>query len=242
MVQIHLGPLMTASLEPDDVLDLLDWKRRIAGLYAHIRDSSDPEAGWRGWRATRDDMFRAHPQSPIPASKRAAFDGLDYFDYEPRAHVHATVEPAEPQHYEIATSGDGTYGFTRFGIAHFELDGAGVQLELYWLDGYGGGLFVPFRDSTSGKETYGAGRYLLDTVKGADLGTTDEGELVFDFNFAYNPSCSYDPNWVCPLAPPANRLTIPVRAGELHKEEGAPTRDAPSFRRRRDRRDDRGSS
>ena len=99
--------------------------------------------------------------------------------------------------------------FTRFAVAR-----AGeVELELYWLEGYGGGLFVPFADATSGDETYGAGRYVLDTVKGADLGTED-GRLVLDLNFAYQPSCSYDPRWTCPLAPPANRLAVPVRAGE----------------------------
>jgi uncharacterized protein (DUF1684 family) len=103
--------------------------------------------------------------------------------------------------------------FTRCGVAIFELDGEALTLELYWLDEYAGGLFVPFRDLSSGDTTYGAGRYLLDTVKGADLGM-DGDRLVLDFNFAYNPSCSYDPGWVCPLAPPANRLTILVEAGE----------------------------
>ena len=72
---------------------------------------------------------------------------------------------------------------------------------------------MPFADATSGDETYGAGRYVLDTIKGADLGV-DGDRLVLDFNFAYNPSCSYDPRWVCPLAPPANRLAVAVRAGE----------------------------
>jgi uncharacterized protein (DUF1684 family) len=89
------------------------------------------------------------------------------------------------------------------------------ELELYWLEGYGGGVFLPFRDATAGAETYGAGRYLLDTVKGSDLGMQD-GRLVLDFNFAYNPSCSYDDRWACPLAPPANRLEAVIRAGERH--------------------------
>jgi uncharacterized protein (DUF1684 family) len=100
-------------------------------------------------------------------------------------------------------------------VARFEFDGVERELELYWLDGYGGGLFLPFRDGTSGSETYGAGRYLLDTVKGADLGT-DGDRLVLDFNFAYNPSCAYDPKWVCPLAPYPNRLVTPIRAGERY--------------------------
>ena len=119
----------------------------------------------------------------------------------------------EPEHYEIRTSGDGTYGFSRFAQARFEVGDVSAALELYWLDGYVGGLFVPFRDATGGKETYGAGRYVLDTGKGADLGMEDE-RLVLDFNFAYNPSCAYDPQWVCPLAPPPNRLDVAIRAGE----------------------------
>ena len=105
--------------------------------------------------------------------------------------------------------------FRRFGIVRFELAGRARELSLYWLDGYGGGVFLPFADATRGGETYGGGRYLLDTVKGADLGEAD-GRLVLDFNFAYNPSCSYDPRWVCPLSPPENRLDTAVRAGERY--------------------------
>jgi uncharacterized protein len=127
--------------------------------------------------------------------------------------VLADVAPAAPQDFEIPTSGQETMAFTRFARASFELDGQARSLELYWLHGYGGGLFLPFRDATCGTETYGAGRYLLDTVKGADLGS-EGGRLVLDFNFAYNPSCFYDPRWVCPLAPPANRLHLRVLAGE----------------------------
>ena len=89
-----------------------------------------------------------------------------------------------------------------------------MALELYWLEGYGGGVFLPFGDVTSGKETYSGGRYVLDTVKGADLGGDAQGQLVLDFNFAYNPSCSYDPRWACPLTPHANRLDFEMRAGE----------------------------
>jgi hypothetical protein len=114
---------------------------------------------------------------------------------------------------ELPTSGREPLSFTRFGQAAFTAGGPELTLDLYWLDGYGGGLFVPFADLTSGTETYGAGRYLWDSIKGADLGLQD-GRLVLDFNFAYQPSCSYDPRWVCPLAPPANRLPVPVAAGE----------------------------
>jgi uncharacterized protein (DUF1684 family) len=196
-----------------DELDLLDWKRRIFALYDAVRADGDPAAAAARWRAVRDDLFRNHPQSPVPASEREGFAGLAYYDHDPAARVTAAVVPAEPERFEVPASVGEALAFVRFGYAEFRLDGADHRLELYWLDAYGGGLFVPFADATSGSETYGAGRYLLDTVKGADLGTED-GRLVLDFNLAYNPSCSYDPSWACPLAPPANRLPLAVRAGE----------------------------
>ncbi|CAN5208541.1 DUF1684 domain-containing protein [soil metagenome] len=195
------------------MLSLLDWKRRVFDLYRRVRETPDPEAAWEEWRSARDELFASHDQSPIPPDARAGFGGVPYFDYDPAARALANVAAAPERHYDIATSGDGSYGFTRFGLASFELGGQKLRLELYWLDGYGGGLFVPFRDATSGDSTYGAGRYLLDTVKGADLGLRD-GRLVLDFNFAYNPSCAYDPRWVCPLAPPPNWLAVAVEAGE----------------------------
>ena len=201
--------------EPAEILDLLDWKRRVFSLYAEIRATHEPEAMWRRWRAVRDEMIATHPQSPLSDSARESFRPLRYFDYDPAWRVLGDVEPTEPHTYDIAASNDGAYSFTRFAVARFTGFGGEITLECYWLEGYGGGLFVPFRDATSGTSTYGAGRYLLDSVKGADLGT-DGGRLVLDFNFAYNPSCAYDPRWVCPLAPPPNWLPIPVEAGERH--------------------------
>jgi uncharacterized protein (DUF1684 family) len=194
-------------------LTLADWRRRIAALYEEVRATPDPGRAWERWRAVRNDLFRDHPQSPLPVAEREAFPGLPFFDYDPAMRVLAEVVAREPEHYEIQTSGDGTYGFTRFAEARLDVAGDAVALELYWLDGYVGGVFVPFRDATGGSETYGAGRYLLDTGKGADLGM--EGDrIVLDFNFAYNPSCAYDPHWVCPLAPPPNRIATSLRAGE----------------------------
>jgi uncharacterized protein (DUF1684 family) len=195
-----------------DELDLLDWKRRVFAVYAAARAAVQPEDGWRLWCETRDELFRSHPQSPIPAAERPAFPGLPYYEYDPSFRVLAHVEPAERERREIATSGEEPYAFTRFARARFELDGE-QTLDLFWLDGYGGGIFLSYADATSGHETYGACRYVLDTVKGADLGMED-GRLVLDFNFSYNPSCAYDPRWVCPLAPPGNRLTVPILAGE----------------------------
>jgi uncharacterized protein (DUF1684 family) len=129
--------------------------------------------------------------------------------------VETDVEPAR---LEVPTGTDGVVPFRRLGTA--DLPGLG-RLDVWWLASYGGGVFVPVRDALAGTETYGGGRYLLDTVKGADLGgDVRDGVLVLDLNFAYNPSCAYDPAWACPLAPPGNVLAAPVRAGELYPSDG----------------------
>ena len=201
---------MTAA----DTLSLLDWKRHVFSLYAAVR-ALEPAAGWALWRETRDELFRLHPQSPLPADRRAAFDGLEYWPYDAQARVLADLEDVEATPTPIETSGSEPMLFQPFARASFELRGEQLSLEVSWLAAYGGGAFLSFRDATSGRESYGGGRYLLDTVKGADLGE-DDGRLVLDFNFAYNPSCCYDPGWVCPLAPPANRLAVAVQAGERH--------------------------
>lgn len=197
-----------------EALDLLDWRRRVLALYAEIRAETDPRVGWERWRGVRRELITGHPQSPIrDAAARASFPGPKYFDYDPAARVLAEVDAAEPERRVFEGSADGRFEMTRFGVARFDLYGGSHALSLYWIEGYGGGVFLSFRDRTSGRETYGAGRYLLDTIKGADLGS-ERGRLVLDFNFAYHPSCSYDPVWACPLAPPENRLDVPVRAGE----------------------------
>jgi uncharacterized protein (DUF1684 family) len=206
---------VSGELPPGNLLDLLDWRRRVFALYEEVRRAADPRSAWDRWREAREELFRDHPQSPVPPERREEFPGLSYFDYDPEARALAEVVNAPPELHDIATSAadGGAYGFVRFALARFELHGEQLQLELYWLSGYGGGVFLPFRDSTSGAETYGGGRYLLDTVKGADLGAQD-GTLVLDFNFAYHPSCVYDPGWACPLAPHPNWLGVPIRAGE----------------------------
>ena len=195
-------------------LELLDWKRRIFELYAEVRAAPDPGEAWEHWRSVRDELYRTHPQSPLTQEAREGFSEVPYFPYDPALRVLADVDPAAAEVREIAGSAGSSMRFRRFGRALFVLGGAEQSLELFWLEGYGGGVFLPFGDRTSGKETYGAGRYVLDTVKGSDLGTVGE-RLVVDFNFAYNPSCAYDPRWACPLTPPANRLPLEVRAGEL---------------------------
>jgi uncharacterized protein (DUF1684 family) len=195
-------------------LELLDYRRRVHLIYARVRQMAqrDPLAAHAHWRAERDKLFGEHPQSAL-GLRRSAFRGLRYAPYDPSLRFIAAVRhdlgPADPPQ-------PGNEGplFHRFGMVDLPVG----RLELYWLDDYAGGVFLPFRDATNGDITYGGGRYLLDTAKGADLGSTGEGALILDFNFAYNPSCHYDPMWTCPLASPANRLATRVTAGELSYE------------------------
>jgi uncharacterized protein (DUF1684 family) len=191
-------------------LTLLDWRRRVAALYAATRAAADPESGWRTWRDGRDELFATHPDSPLDAAARNAFRGLPFASYDPAMRFEAPVERAEPQRLDVPTATDGVVPFERIGAV--QLDGVG-RLDVWWLDSYGGGIFLPLRDGSAGSTTYGGGRYLLDTVKGADLGGAGD-RLVVDLNFAYHPSCTYDPRWSCPLAPEGNRLTTAVAAGE----------------------------
>jgi uncharacterized protein (DUF1684 family) len=192
---------------PDLTLELLDWRRATAAMYATARAEADPAVAWREWRRQRDRLFAEHPQSPI--EDRAGFTGLPYSPYAPELRFVATVQPAPPARLDVAT-GDGVVSLDRIG----RLDLPVGRLDLWWIAGYGGGLFLPFGDATNADTTYGGGRYLLDTIKGADLGGTDN-QLIVDFNFAYHPSCRYSPRWSCPLAPDGNRLPVRIDAGEL---------------------------
>ena len=199
-------------------LELLDWRRRISELYAAVRADPHPEHAWAVWRDTRERLFLGHPQSPLPVTQRTPDHVPAYFDYDSSYRVRATVAEADPAHIIVpASTGDG-YRVVDAGTATAVLHGAEIVLRLLWLDDYAGGLLLTCRDATSGAETYGAGRYLLDTAKSADLGA-EGGALVVDFNFAYQPSCSYDPRWSCPLAPRENWLTVPIRAGERLRGE-----------------------
>ena len=204
-------------------LDLADWRRRISDLYAAVRAeaATEPEAAWRRWRETREELFRTHPQSPVLVESRASFRAA-HWPYDPRLRFEVALaeEPAvEPLlgglTLRLPVSTGGEQEFARIGLLAVPFPAGMRSLGLYWMAGYAGGLFLPFRDATSGHETYGAGRYLLDTAKSADLGPGSEPRsLVLDFNFSFHPSCAFDPRWSCPLAPPENRLDLRIEAGE----------------------------
>ena len=192
-------------------LDVVDWRRRTFALYADVRAQRDPAAGHALWVRGRDALFAQHPASPLLPEDRPGFTGLPVAAYDPAWRFEVGLSPAEPVEWSVETGTDGTVTFERIGVA--ELDGVGC-LDVWRLTSYGGGVFVPLKDGTSGQASYGGGRYLLDTVKGADLGS-DGDRIVLDLNFAYAPSCAHDPAWACPLAPLGNTVDMPVPVGEL---------------------------
>jgi uncharacterized protein (DUF1684 family) len=208
---------------PSRYLDLYDYRLRVLALYRDRRraldEGADPASVLQRFRTARDDLFARHPQSALDAAQKRAFRGLDYFPYLPDAVVEATIDPrVEGRRLELHTSGDEVMPMRHVADVTFILAGQPASLALYWIDVYGGGLFLPFRDATAPAETYGGGRYLFDTVKGSDFRILAEDgdiwQVELDFNYAYNPSCAYNHRWVCPLAPPENRLSFRIPAGE----------------------------
>lgn len=204
---------MTAA-ETQAYLDLVDWRRRVGDLYR----LSGPDALER-FRRGRDELFRSHPQSPIEPEERDSFAGLRYYEHDAAFRVVARVEAGDGSELVIDTGGDdGAVRYRRAGALVFTLGGRECRLTVLSLVQYAGGLFVPFRDGTAGRETYGGGRYLFDTAKDTDGLVLEiqagSPEVVIDFNYAYNASCAYSPRWACPLAPPENHLQVEVRAGE----------------------------
>jgi len=199
----------------NETQQLWEWREKIANLYYEIRSGQDAVAAWRLWCDTRSSMFREHSQSPIEPADRKMYKGPTTFPYDPSLRVTVQLAPVMQERITVATGMDGDLSMHAFARTIGLEARLGGELNLYWIEGYGGGVFLPFADATSGTETYGGGRYLLDTIKGADLGVVrSDGTLVLDFNFSYFPSCAYSSRYVCPLAPSDNRLKGAVRAGE----------------------------
>ncbi len=204
-----------------DRLTLADWRRRVAALYVEVRAmaATDPASAHAHWRSAREWLYREHPQSPVPMAQRSGFRA-SHFEHDPRLRFTLVVEPGPAPDQmapalSLPNSGSDTLAFGRIGLVRVPFPEGERQLSVFWLSGYSGGLFIPFRDATNGPATYGAGRYLVDAAKSHDLGADAQtGALTLDFNFATQPSCAFDPKWACPLAPPENRLDLEVRAGE----------------------------
>jgi uncharacterized protein (DUF1684 family) len=162
-------------------------------------------------RKEKDHWFRESHESPLPLEARHAFTGLPYYPVDPGLRFHARLVPyPEQEVLTFSTSKGSEQSYHRHGFFEVAIEGQIVRLNAYKPVHARGGheyLFIPFRDATSGKETYGAGRYL-----DLPVGGTDTYDL--DFNKAYNPYCAYSDDYVCPLPPPENWLAVPVRAGE----------------------------
>jgi uncharacterized protein len=194
-----------------EALDLWDYRRGVHEMYRLAREGGAGRGPWADWVVARDALFAEHAQSPV--ENLESFEGLRYFDHGSQWRTTGRFTPVDDQATISHHSGEGSTRFVTIGTVEFELAGRECRLELLWLDAYGGGVFLPFRDDGNGEATYGGGRYLLDTVKGADLGH-DDNRIILDFNYAYHPSCVHSERWSCPLAPPTNRLGLVVEAGE----------------------------
>ena len=196
------------------MLDLLEYRRTVSELYMHVRQHHADKTAYQTWRATRDTLFKTHSQSALDDNQKAVFNGLQYYDYDPAYDVVGEFSAdVEPKEYHVDVGDDGEVHYKRIGKVTFTVPTGTGTLSVFWITGYGGGVFIPFGDTTNKVTTYGAGRYLYDTIKGADLGKRD-GKLVMNFNYAYNPSCSYNYRWVCPLAQPESKLDFDIPVGE----------------------------
>lgn len=159
------------------------------------------------FRRRRDNLFRTSEHSPLEPEQRERFKGLDYFEERPDLRFVVTLDrdvSSEPLHLQTTTGEPRE--FIRAGKMHVEIENQPVTFVIYREVGRGR-LFLPFRDGTSGKESYPAGRYL-------DPQETPSGEVVVDFNYAYNPYCAYNAQWSCPFPPQENVTDVPIRAGE----------------------------
>lgn len=167
-------------------------------------------SGLESFRKEKDDFFRTSPQSPLTAAQKRTFHGLHYFPENQDIDLEVELEefPVK-QGIEMQTTTGDIQTYERFGRFRLEVDGQQAWLTVYHNEN---GYFLPFVDSQSGKETYGAGRYL----EPEELG---HGRFRVDFNLAYNPYCAYNEHWSCPITPAENRLKVPIRAGEMVFDE-----------------------
>lgn len=167
-------------------------------------------------RTARDQAFRSSPDSPIPLEDRASFQGLEYFPVNKDLRFSVQLNRySRPIQIRLGTNTGEIRSGLRYGYFDFIVEGQSCRLQVYRLDDVaengGPNLFIPFRDATSGKETYATGRYI-------DLAENTSGIYDLDFNRAYNPFCAFNYRYSCPLPPEENILTVPIRAGEKNYE------------------------
>ena len=163
-------------------------------------------------REMKDRFFAEHWQSPIPPKDRKMFKGLDYFPPDPAYRFELELHEHEEKRLLSMTYTKGQeQEFLQWGEFRFKVGDKEQAIQAYKSNPEEEMLFILFRDATSGKETYGAGRY-LDLEPERDR--TPEGKWALDFNKVYNPWCVYSEDYTCPLVPRENWLEVPIYAGE----------------------------
>ena len=208
-----------AVTRPADAMDhprlqLMDWKRRVLAMYAARARGRRRPAACAAFRAARDELFRDPPPVPCRPRPGGASAAAVLPPTGPTCASRPRSSPTDGRRAVIPMSTGEPARFTRIGRVRPALGGAQVSLAVYWLEGYGGGLFLPFRDALAARRPTAAGATCSTPSRAPTSARPRRRGLVLDFNYAYNPSCAYDPRWSCPLAPPENRLDVAVEAGE----------------------------
>jgi uncharacterized protein (DUF1684 family) len=197
----------------DEALATAEWQRDILRIYDEIRGARGEPSAWDKWRSIRDGLMADHRKSPLTPDRLEDFKGLSYFDYGTDFRVLGTINEVAPSTVTPGTADKSSLPITRLAMVTFNLRGRSHSLDLFWMGTWRGGFFLPFTDGTNGRTTYAGGRYLIDMLKGEDLGVEGD-QLVLDFNFAYHPPCAHNPSYSCPLPGPGSQIDAEVRAGE----------------------------
>lgn len=196
--------------------NILDWRQKVAALYQPISSSGSLEREWAGFVAARRTLIHSHAAAmSVPDA-----DAPHYFVYNPAFALQSHFEAIDAgSSYTVSGGYDGPISFKAIARSIELSPMLGCELTLYWLEQYGGGLFLPFKDASCGTATYAGGRYLIDSVKSAFLGISENGALRLDFNYSYFPSCAHDDRYICPLSPLENTLPVFIAAGECWHQD-----------------------
>jgi uncharacterized protein (DUF1684 family) len=197
---------------------LVEWREAVSEIYRKVRatHAGDAEGAWRRFRAERDALYKHHGCSALTETEKRDFSGFENYSYDRAFCCVGEVEYDVDETTYTARISEGMLPYRKIATARFIYRGKAQALGVFWLDIYGGGIWIPVGDETNGETTYGGGRYLFDTTKGANLGISADGrKILLDFNFLYPPSCSLNAQWLCPLCPPQNKLPFRIEAGEL---------------------------
>ena len=201
------------------LLSLINWRREIFSIYNEVRSEKDGIVAWKKWKDKREKLFKCHPESPtFNPNKQSSFNNVPVLHpYNKKFSLFSKFEViSNSEIIQLKTDENSITRLKPFIKTTNLKNHLGIELTIFKIGGYGGGLFLPFTDSgcKSGGIHYEGGRYLIDTIKGADLGELKTDELRLDFNFSYNPSCSYNSKWTCPVINYYNSIPVFVDAGE----------------------------